>query len=123
MIMDTKNLVTKGCLVHLKIMLHKYGELFKEYLNSERCVEDFKRRIFVTTEAPTVDRYYVVEPSTRIVEVTNIAKMKDGTYEAIGYACVDIDTEVEEFNKKHVVYPCMLGTDTEITHLIAFVIH
>lgn len=121
--MDNKNLVTKGCLVHLKIMLNKYRASFKEYLDSDRCMEDFKRRIFVTTEEPTIDRYCVPEPSTRIIEVTNIAKMKDGTYEAIGYACVDIDTEVEEFNKKHIVYPCMLGTNDEIKHLISFVIH
>lgn len=118
-----KELVTRGHLVHLKIVLNKYKDLFKEYIKSDRCTDDFKRRIFVTAEQPKADRYYIVEPSTRIIEVTNIAEMKDGTYEVIGYACMDIDTEVEEFNKQHVVYPCMLGINDEIKHLISFVIH
>lgn len=116
-----KELVTRGRLVHLKIVLNKYKELFEKYLNSERCVDDFKRRIFITKEQPTIDRYYVVDPIDRIVEVTNIAKMKDGTYEAVGYSCIDMDIEVDEFNKKYVVYPCMLGIESEeIVHLVSF---
>lgn len=40
---------------------------------------------------------------------------------SIEYSYDDVTTE--EFDKKHVVYPCMLGTADKIKHLISFVIH